>query len=459
MKIIPIGLVVINVLLIGWLFLYDAAEGLYLRVPGLDDRPEPEVRTGPVKIEGQLTTFDVSPADSTGRWGQFRNNSRDGIAWAEENLARQWPDSGPSVIWSLDVGDGYASTAVFDGKVYMIDYDTENRGDLIRCMSLDTGEDIWQYFYPLDIRRNHGMSRTVPAVNENYVVTIGPKAHVTCLDAKTGEFLWMLNLEAEYGTSVPHWYAGQCPMIDDDEQVIIAPGGDEILMMAVDCATGQVAWETPNEPGWDMTHSSIVPMEFNGRDTYVYCGSGGVVGVCAQSGELLWDTDKWRIRIANVPSPVIVGDDRIFLTGGYNAGSVMLRLVENDGNIEVQEDFRLDPRTFASEQQTPILYDEHIYAVRPDGQLACMDTEGNVVWTSGSGTNFGLGPFLIADGLIYVMNDYGVLTMAQANSSDYNELAQAEVMDGHDAWGPMTLVDGRLILRDMTQMLCLDIKD
>ena len=44
------------------------------------------------------------------------------------------------------------------------------------------------------IKRNHGMSRTVPAVNGRDIVTMGPKCHGTCLDAETGEFLFAIDL-------------------------------------------------------------------------------------------------------------------------------------------------------------------------------------------------------------------------------------------------------------------------
>ncbi len=456
-KSVFIVLFAVNIAAALWLLGRDPAGEIAMRVPGQDDRPEYVERSGPVKIEGELTSFDVGPGAVAGRWPQFRGGHRDGIAREERNLARRWPGGGPRELWSLDVGEGYAAAAIFDGRVYIIDYDRERQGDLIRCLSLDTGEDIWQYFYPVQVKRNHGMSRTVPAVSEDYVVTIGPKGHVTCLDAQTGEFLWMLNLEAEYGTRVPQWYAGQCPLLEDGRRVILAPAGAEVLMMAVDCATGEVLWEAPNEPGWDMTHSSVTPMEFGDRKMYVYCGSRGVAGICAESGELLWHTDKWQIRIATVPSPVVAGEGRIFLTGGYNAGSVMLRLLEDGGGIVVEEEFRLDAREFASEQQTPVLYRDHLYAVRPDGQLACMDTDGKVVWTSGSGVRFGLGPLLIADGLIYVMDDYGVLTLAEADPSGYRELDRASVMDGYESWGPMAIAGGRLIVRDITRMLCLDV--
>ena len=48
--------------------------------------------------------------------------------------------------------------------------------------------------------------------------------------------------------------------------------------------------------------------------------------------------------------------------------------------------------------------------------------------------------------------------MAEVSPEQYNELGKAEIfVDGHDAWGPMAIVGGRLLLRDMTQMKCLDI--
>jgi outer membrane protein assembly factor BamB len=228
-------------------------------------------------------------------------------------------------------------------------------------------------------------------------------------------------------------------------------------MLAVDCATGQVLWKTPNPRDWKMTHASIVPIEFAGRRQYVYCGSGGVAGVSAADGTLLWETDAWTISIATIASPVPVGDGKIFFAGGYNAGSLMLQLKETDGQISANPVFRLKPAEFGATQQTPILYQGHLYGVRPDGQLACLDLNGKILWTSGSAARFGLGPFLIVNGLIFVMNDEGLLTLAEAGPTRYHPLAQAQVLNGHDSWAPMALAGNRLLARDLTRMVCLDI--
>jgi outer membrane protein assembly factor BamB len=451
----------VTLLLIGlatwWLLLPTPIEGI-IRVPGADETP-PDLlsEAGNPVLQGELITGEGEPSDITAAWPQFRGEDRTNIARDTPPLARDWPAAGPPALWSVRMGEGHAGPVVRHGRVYVIDYDREAEADVLRCLSLDDGRDIWQYRYPVSIKRNHGMSRTVPAVTDRFVVALGPKGHVTCCDAITGELQWSIDLVGEYASEIPPWYAGQCPMIDGD-RVILAPAGDEVLMMAVDIATGETIWQTPNTPGWNMTHSSVMPMQLDERLTYVYCGSGGVVGVDAADGRLLWQTDQWTVRIAMVPSPVDIGMGRLFLSGGYGAGSMMLRIDrgENDAYV-AQPVFRLDAQTYGAAQHTPVLYRDHLFGVRPSGELICLDLDGNVRWTSGMQARFGLGPFLIADDLIFVMDDHGQLTMAAADPGEYRPLASADVLDGHDAWGPMAIVEGRLLLRDLTTLKCLDL--
>ena len=200
----------------------------------------------------------------------------------------------------------------------------------------------------------------------------------------------------------------------------------------------------------------------------------GVAGIAAEDGTLLWDSTAWPEQFATSPSPVPLPDGRIFLSSGYNnkMGSLMLQLKKKgSGAFSPQSEkrlltpfsaavaFRLTPKQFNSEQQTPIFYEGHLFAVRKrgGGQFVCMDLEGNELWNSGS-DRFGHGPYMIADGLILTMDNRGKLTMAEATPAHYRRLGQYTVFqDGQDAWGPMALAGGRLILRDMTRMACLAI--
>jgi len=434
------------------------------RIPApKDDTQTPQDEGGAVKIQGTLVQLDGTPSDLPGAWPRFRGANFDATSTEDFSPARTWPSNGPDIVWSIDVGEGFAGPAILAGRVYLMDYNREQQADVVRCLSLDDGRDIWRYSYPVKVKRDHGMSRTVPAVTEQYVVTMGPKCHVTCLNSMTGEFHWMFNLVREFDTKVPRWYTAQCPLIEKG-RAIITPAGT-VLMMAVDCETGETIWETPNPDGWVMTHSSIVAMEFNGRRIYVYCGGnqikGGVVGVSAEDGSIQWKNEEWKVRF-NVPTPVVVGDDRLFLSAGYGQyelGCAMLRLTETDGNITTQLEFLHPTEIFGSIQQTPIFYEGYLYGVRLDGQLVCLDLEGNIVWTSTSANKFGNGPYSIVNGLIYIMNDKGELTLAQASPSGYLPLAHAKVLDGHESWGPIAFASGRLIVRDTQRMICLDVSE
>lgn len=443
--------------LLVWLLGTQPGQELVRRIPGTDyaGTGTEGPRTNAV-LAGKLTLSDGQPADLPGAWPQFRGPRRDGISPETTALLRAWPATGPRELWSLEVGEGYAGPVILNGRVYLMDYDREHKQDAVRCLSLADGREIWRYAYPVSVKRNHGMSRTVPAVTDQLVVAIGPKCHVTCLDAVRGELKWGLDLVRQFGTVVPQWYAGQCPLIDGPN-VILAPGGPNALLAAVEAATGRVVWQTPNFPiDWKMTHSSVMPIEFGGQRTYVYCGSLGVVGVSAKDGSVLWTNSQWKISIANVPSPVALPENRIFLCGGYDAGSLMLQLEPAADRIEVRTRFRLAPNVFGSAQHTPIFHQGHLYGVRPDGQFVCLTLEGKVVWASGPSQAFGLGSFLMAGGLIYAVNDGGRLSLFEAAPTKFNLLAQAQVLKGRECWGPMAMAGGRLLVRDTTRMVCLE---
>ena len=450
----------------GWIWLAPR-EG-----PGLDIRgPSAAGRMDVFRpdLPGELEAGDGKPAEGLGgSWPRFRGADFDGVSSEKVRLADRWDEGGPKVLWSVDLGRGYAGAAVHRGRVYVLDYDEQRKGDLLRCMSLADGRDIWRRYYHIPIRRQHGVSRTVPAVTDRYVLTLGPFCHVLCLDATSGDAKWSIDLVHEYGTVVPDWYAGQCPLIDTvdgKQRAILAPGGPEALMIAVDCETGKVLWRAPNPGKWRMSHSSIVPIERWGTRMYVYCSTGGVAGVSAKDGKVLWTYGKWKISPALAPSPVIVGDERVFLSGGYRAGSVMLEITDDDGGALVaKEVFRLDHKGFGAEQQTPVLYRDHIYGVLPGSagelgqQLVCLNLDGARLWASGPQDRFGLGPFIIADGKLLIMNDSGVLTMARATPDGYERLARAKVLDGHDSWAPLAVAAGRLLARDLKRMVCLDLR-
>lgn len=434
------------------------------RVPGLDREPLfPPLPEEPISVPepGQPRVFDGKPSALGGEWPGFRGPNRDGVAPSGIRLARRFPPQGPRVLWQVRMlGPGHAGAAVAGGRVFVLDYDVAAEADTLRCFSLDDGREIWRNSYPVVVEENHGRSRTVPAVFEDCVITLGPKCHVASWDVATGRCRWIVDLVAKYHAKVPPWYAGQCPLVDQG-RLILAPAG-EAFMVALEPRSGKVLWQTPRLANWDMTHVSVVPLDFAGRHMYVYCASGGVAGISAEDGLPVWQTTAWVGKMATCPSPVPVGDGRVFFCSGYSAGSMMLQLVERQGRLEPQVLWRLKPRQFESEQHTPVFYQGYLYGVRTAAggeQLVCLDLEGKELWNSGR-QKFGRGPYLVADGLILALSDRGELTLAEATPKAFRPLARFQVLgDAVDAWAPMALVGGRLILRDLTRMVCIDLAE
>ncbi len=446
---------------------HEGATGMGLRLPGMDGTPA--ISLAQAKAEAESLTAPVAgtpvkgpgtPSAIKGSWPCFRGEHLDIISTDPTPLARSWKDKGPPVLWELPMGQGYAAPVVVDGRVYVLDYDEEKQADTMRCLSLDDGKEIWRNSYPIEVTINHGISRTVSAVKDGVVVSLGPQCQVAGWDAVTGENLWLVDMRIDYRTKVPGWYAGQCPLVDGD-RLIIAPAGPKGLVAALDLKTGKEIWNTPNTWGWGMTHASLTPIEIAGRRMYVYTAIEGVVGVAADTGEALWDTDLWKMVVSTSPSPMALPDGRLFFSRGYGKiGSLMLQVSLAGDKFKVEPLFELKSKQFNSEQQTPIFLDDRIYGVRKtDKRLVCMDLQGKEIWNSGK-SRFGHGPYMMADGLIFAMNDKGVLAMAEASPERYNELDKAEIfIDGHDAWGPLVIVGGRLLLRDMTRLKCLDISE
>jgi outer membrane protein assembly factor BamB len=317
------------------------------------------------------------------------------------------------------------------------------------------------------MKRNHGFSRTAPIVNDKYVISIGPQAHIMCCDRLTGELKWSLDMQKHFETEVPPWYAGQCPRIEDN-MLIIAPAGKETLMAGIDCDTGGIVWQTPNTLAYKMSHSSVMPMVLNGKKTYVYAGVGGICGVSAEAadkGKLLWNADKWKPSVI-APSPLQLSSSEIVLTAGYGAGGALLNVKYTDGKWSAGIVDSYKPNEgLSSEQQTPILHEQMVITIPPkDGgglrEKLVAYSPSNLrapIWESAADERFGLGPYLVIGRHLFALKDDGELYIYKMEQRKMTLVKKQRIFHGHDAWGPMAYADGYLILRDAAWVYCLKI--
>lgn len=458
-----------------WWLLKDPYPDFAYRVPGMDNRPPMAIRSDSVVIGEFFDTLGKPDQTVYGEWPRFRGVDFDNINKDTVPLAEVWDTSGPAIIWKTSLGEGYSGPVVHNGKVYILDYNERKKADVLRCFSLASGTELWRRWYYVDLKRNHGYSRTIPAVTDKYLVTIGPRSHVMCVDPASGRMLWSIDMEKEYGIPgwergriTPDFYTGQCPLIDNDVAVL-APGV-KALMIGVDCATGKVLWKTPNPDSLRMSHGSIIPMTLHGRRMYVYNGVGGVCGVSAEgedTGRLLWCTKDWS-PATTAASPVYLGNNEIAVFGSYGAGGAKIS-VGFDGSkyTATVKEMHKATEGIASDQQTPILNGEYIWSVMPENagalkkQLVCYHRSDLLkpVWTSGKENRYGkgLGPYILSGDKMYLLDDDGHLFLFRINKTDVKPLADHKILRGIEAWGPLAIAGKYLIMRDSRNLLCIDI--
>ncbi|NDP21952.1 MAG: PQQ-binding-like beta-propeller repeat protein [Paludibacter sp.] len=468
-KIFVVAATGISLLLLLYWQLNDPTKDFQVYKPGMDKTGEvsDSVSSENVIIGEFFKKNADFQSDLTENWPSFRGVNYDNKIITSYKINENWDIKEPKIVWQIPTGEGHAAPAIFKGLVYFIDYDETLKADILKCLSLETGEEVWRRWYNVHIKRNHGMSRTIPAVTEDYVVTMGPRCHVMCTERVSGNLLWGIDLEKQYKTETPLWYTGQCPIIIDNT-AILAVGGTA-LMIAVDCKTGKILWETPNEKNWKMSHSSVIPMTIQNKKMFVYASVGGIIGISAEpadKGKILWEISDWAPSVI-APTPIYLGNNKIFVTGGYGAGGAILEIAEKNGNFTAKLDSKFAPHEgLASEQQTPIINDGYIYGIQPKdagvnrNQLICYQIPDlkTPIWQSGKENRYGLGPYMQINDKFLILDDEGTLSMLQVSSKSFKLINQKRIFEGHDAWGPFAFANGYLLLRDSKNIYCLNLK-
>ena len=177
-------------------------------------------------------------------WPQFLGPDRNSIS-PQKGLLRSWPEKGPEVLWSVEVGRGFGGPVVKNGKVYLLDRDDEV-GDRMRCFSLQTGEELWKFSYDSPGELPYPGSRSVPVVDDRHVYSCGPNGDLYCIDIQTHQPVWKKNVWTDFGgAKLPIWGISQCPVIYGD-LLIVGSQAPQAGVVAYNKLTGDVVWQTPN---------------------------------------------------------------------------------------------------------------------------------------------------------------------------------------------------------------------
>ncbi len=409
-----------------------------------------------------FTVFSLLSFTIFADWPQFLGPDRTG-AIIDKNFKGTF-GSGPKEVWAVSVGEGFGGAAVSKGEVFILDR-VDDTYDVVRCMDLKTGKDKWATKYENEGRFSHNGSRSIPAVDDKYVFTMGCMGDVVCADRKTGKILWQKNLRKDWKSKPENWGFGQSPIIYK-ETVIFAPLSDQAGVTALNKSDGKEVWKTA-DIGKKDGYSSPFLTTLLGTTMLIQQSSDTVSGMNPDTGKILWSYKGYKVSWA-IPAPVKVADDMLFVSGGYGAGSVMIKLSGSGSSFAVKELYRMKKK--GSQLHAPLLHDGYLYANFNENDnlkkkstkqgLTCIDLKGNIKWNTGDKPNLNRGNvILINNYLVALDGDTGELILSEANPEKYKEISRHKVLEGKGKkiWAPMAFVEGMLVIRDQNQMKCLKI--
>ena len=440
-------------------------------------------RIGKISLIILFLLTSTSLADD---WPQYLGPNRNSTS-DQKNLLRSWGEDGPEVLWTVEVGKGFGGPVIKDGKVYLLDRE-DKVGDILRCFDFSDGKELWRYAYDAPGTVNFPGSRSVPIVEDNFVYSCGHNGDLYCLDINTQKPVWNKNVWTDFGGSAgggsprgagpadrfPTWAITQNPLIYGD-LLMVASQAPDAGVVAYDKLTGTVKWKTPSLGYVGYVSPAIVKVD--GEDHVVMITPstnpfrrtspdenklGTIVGIEPLTGKILWEYDKWHCHIP-VPSAVDAGNNKVLVVGGYELGAVMIEVEKKaEGGYDVSELFKHNE--FGDQTKPPILHDGYFYAQfstnsRRDS-LVCMNMKGEIMWKTRRSPIFDKGSMILADGLILATDGGTKLYLIEPDPTEFKPLATADLLRGgrNQNWAPMALADGKLVLRDLTQMKCVNLK-
>jgi outer membrane protein assembly factor BamB len=400
-----------------------------------------------------------------GEWPQWRGPNRDGLS-RDTGLLSSWGPSGPPLAWKANgLGVGFSSVAVAGGRIYTMG-DRGGVQSLVALAQAD-GRAVWSARVGPTWDDQMGGPRGTPTVDGDAVYAIGTEGDLVCVEAASGRERWRKSLPRDFGgRMMSMWKFSESPLVDGD-RVVVTPGGPAAYMVALDKRTGRELWRTPAPPSGPRGregagYSSVVVSSAGGVRQYVQLGGRGLLGVRASDGKLLWSYNRVANDVANIPTP-IVKDDLVFASTGYQAGSVLLRLVASAGGVEAREVYFLEARTLQNHHGGLVLVGDHVYGGHGHNRgfpIAVELATGKVAW-GGDIRNAGSGSAAVtyADGHLYFRYQNGIVMLIEATPAAYREKGSFTIPNvSQPSWPHPVITGGKLYLREQDTLYVYDVR-
>ncbi|MFB0552064.1 MAG: PQQ-binding-like beta-propeller repeat protein [Phycisphaerae bacterium] len=392
-------------------------------------------------IVGLILTSVSYAADQDAFWPQFHGPNRDNLS-TEKGLLKKWPEKGPALLWTAKgLGYGYSSVSIASGMLYTagsIENDT-----VITALNLD-GKVLWQVKNGKAWTGDRPGTRATPTIDGDRLFHQSPLGNLVCLKAKSGDRIWEVNVLKKFQSKTATWALAESLLVDG-EHLISCPGGPQTCMVALNKKTGSVVWKAPSTDEL-AGYSSPTLAEYQGLRIIITLTSKGMIGVNADTGELLWHVKHESYADENVMMP-IYHDGHVFIST-LQTGSVKWKINVKDGKAWLEEIWRT--QELDSHHGGVLLVNGNLYGTstfRNSNLWVCLD------WETGRNKymdkGVGKGSLTYADGMLYTLSENSVMGLVRPTPMGHELVSSFKIPEGGkgNSWAHPVVCGGRLYIR------------
>ncbi|MET0646020.1 MAG: PQQ-binding-like beta-propeller repeat protein [Pyrinomonadaceae bacterium] len=414
--------------------------------PGAPPAADPAAQAAAQPPAANQAAAPAAPARRN-YWTNFRGHARDG-RYDEQPIRTNWQGGLPQ-LWKQPSGGGYASFTVADGIAYTIE---QRRGqEVVAAYNVENGRELWTHAWDAHYTDSTGDGpRATPTWHEGRLYALGALGELRCLDARNGKLVWSKNILKENGASNLQWGMAASPLVVDDKVIVIPGGSDGKSVVAYNARTGARAW---GALGDSASYTSPMVVTLGGRRQILAVTARRVAGLAPEDGAVLWDF-PWANSIGiNVSQPIVVGPNRFFVSAGYGKGAALVELTGAGGKLSAAPVW--ERASMKNKFNSSVLHEGHVYGL-DENMLTCVDVEtGQQKWKA---RGYGYGQVVLASGHLIVTTEEGEIALVRATPAGHTELARFPALEGR-TWNVPAIANGRLLVRNATQMACYKLTD
>ena len=382
-------------------------------------------------------------------------------------LNRDWSAYPPKLVWEQSIGAGWCAFATRNG--YAVTMEQRGEQELVTCYEIATGELQWSHGVNTRYETVLGGigPRATPTIDERgYVYANGATGILRCINGNTGQLVWQADVLKQVGVDSEHDAAAvmygrsNSPLVVDDYVVVAGGAGPDdaadrtaASLVAFNRDTGEVAWRGGDD---QIGYASPIIGKLDGVRQVVSVNEATVSGHDPTNGNKLWQFPWGRpgasAADSNNSQPIIVGDDRLFVSKSYGVGATLMEINQNNAGKWNVEEVWSDPTLLKTKFTNVIVHDGYVYGLS-DGILECVELEtGEQQWKKG---RFHQGQILGVGSVILVIDEKkGEVTMVEMTPRAYRKLGKFAALETDKLWNHLSLYGKYLLVRDAQTAAC-----